>query len=139
MSTSISHKGIIKRMQHTHVWVQILQASACSVCEAKGLCHSAESKEKIIEVETQRPQDFQVGQEVMLVGTLSQGMKAVFYAYVIPLALMLGVLFLSLFYDVDEAMSALFAIGVLIPYYIGVYLLRRYFTRKFTFTLKHIN
>lgn len=116
-----------------------MQASACSACEAKSLCHSAESKEKMIEVHTADAADFKVGQEVMLVGTLSQGLKAVVYAYVIPLILMLVVLFLSLLRGMDEALSALLSIGVLIPYYLIIYLLRHHLTRKFSFTLKHIN
>lgn len=116
-----------------------MQLSACSACEAKSLCHSAESKEKMIEVHAADAADFEVGQEVMLVGTLSQGLKAVVYAYVIPLILMLVVLFLSLLRGMDEALAALLAIGVLIPYYLIIYLMRHHLTRKFSFTLKHIN
>lgn len=139
MRTIITHKGRIKQIDKTCVQVQIMQASACSACEAKSLCHSAESKEKTIEVEVPDASDFEVGQEVILVGTLSQGLKAVFYAYVIPLILMLAVLFIALTNGVDEALSALMAIGILIPYYIVVYFLRHHFSRKFSFTLKHIN
>lgn len=139
MRTTITHKGKIKQIDKTRVQVQIMQASACSACEAKSLCHSAESKEKVIEVETADASDFKVGQDVILVGTLSQGLKAVFYAYVIPLILMLAVLFLALTNGVDEPLSALLAVGILIPYYIVVYFLRHHFSRKFSFTLKHIN
>lgn len=139
MSTIITHKGRVKQIDNTRIQVQIMQASACSACEAKSLCHSAESKEKMIEVHAADAADFEVGQEVMLVGTLSQGLKAVVYAYVIPLILMLAVLFLSLLWGMDEALSALLSIGVLIPYYLIIYLLRHHLTRKFSFTLKHIN
>lgn len=139
MRTTITHKGIIKQIDKTHVTVQIMQASACAVCEAKSLCHSAESKEKMIEVEAVDAASFQVGQEVMLVGTLSQGLKAVVYAYILPLVLMLAVLFLAISYGLDEALSALCAIAVLIPYYIVIFLLRHHLSRKFSFTLKHIN
>ena len=71
MSTIITHKGRVKQIDNTRIQVQIMQASACSACEAKSLCHSAESKEKMIEVHTADAADFKVGQEVMLVGTLS--------------------------------------------------------------------
>lgn len=139
MRKTITHRGKIKQIDKTRVLVQIMQASACSACEAKSLCHSAESKEKTIEVEVPDASDFEEGQEVMLVGTLSQGLRAVFYAYVIPLILMLAVLFIALTNGVDEALSALMAIGILIPYYIVVYFLRHHFSRKFSFTLKLIN
>lgn len=139
MSTVITHKGRVKQIDSTRILVQIMQASACSACEAKSLCHSAESKEKMIEVHAADAADFEVGQEVMLVGTLSQGLKAVVYAYVIPLILMLVVLFLSLLRGMDEALAALLSIGVLIPYYLIIYLMRHHLTRKFSFTLKHIN
>ena len=139
MSTIITHKGRVKQIDNTRIQVRIMQASACSACEAKSLCHSAESKEKMIEVHAADAADFEVGQEVMLVGTLSQGLKAVVYAYVIPLILMLVVLFLSLLRGMDEALAALLSIGVLIPYYLIIYLMRHHLTRKFSFTLKHIN
>ena len=139
MSTIITHKGRVKQIDNTRIQVKIMQASACSACEAKSLCHSAESKEKMIEVHAPDAADFEVGQDVMLVGTLSQGLKAVVYAYVIPLILMLVVLFLSLLRGMDEALAALLSIGVLIPYYLIIYLMRHHLTRKFSFTLKHIN
>ena len=139
MSNKITHKGKVKQIDNTRILVQIMQTSACSACEAKSLCHSAESKEKMIEVYAADTADFEVGQEVMLVGTLSQGLKAVVYAYVIPLILMLAVLFLSLFRGMDEALAALLSVGVLIPYYLIIYLMRHHLTRKFSFTLKHIN
>ena len=139
MSNKITHKGKVKQIDNTRILVQIMQTSACSACEAKSLCHSAESKEKMIEVHAADTADFEVGQEVMLVGTLSQGLKAVVYAYVIPLILMLAVLFLSLFRGMDEALAALLSVGVLIPYYLIIYLMRHHLTRKFSFTLKHIN
>ena len=116
MSTIITHKGRVKQIDNTRIQVQIMQASACSACEAKSLCHSAESKEKMIEVHAADAADFEVGQEVMLV-----------------------VLFLSLLRGMDEALAALLSIGVLIPYYLIIYLMRHHLTRKFSFTLKHIN
>ena len=128
--------------------VKILQSSACSSCSAKSHCNVSETKEKIIDIHDKESADCcSVGQQVMVCGTTSMGMKAVLLAFVLPFLILLFALFLSMELTNDEALSALVSLSTLIPYYLAIYLLRnkiRYLlrnkiSRTFLFTLETIN
>lgn len=131
------HQGTVDSINAPIVRVRILQASACSSCVAKQLCHSAESKEKFIEVFTADSSSYFVGEQVLVMGYLSQGLKAVWWAYCFPLVLMVATLFGAYTLWQDEAVSALMAILILLPYYLIIYILRSKFAKALSFTLKH--
>lgn len=141
MNNNIKHLGIVESIDGSHVRVKILQSSACSSCSVKGHCNVSETKEKIIDIHDKESADCcSVGQQVMVCGTTSMGMKAVLLAFVLPFV----VLFLALFVtmritDGDEVTSALVSLCTLIPYYIIIYLLRNKISRTFSFTLEIIN
>ena len=141
MNNNIKHLGIVESIDGSHVRVKILQSSACSSCSVKGHCNISETKEKIIDIHDKESADCcSVGQEVMVCGTTSMGMKAVVLAFVLPFIVLLAALFVTMrVTDGDEATSALVSICTLIPYYIIIYLLRNRISRTFSFTLETIN
>ena len=59
--------------------MQIIQASACSSCVAKKMCNSSESKEKLVDIVSPEAFSYQVGEEVLLTGSVEMGLKAVFW------------------------------------------------------------
>ena len=88
MADIIKHRGIVEKVEEAHVVVRIVQTSACAACSAKGLCNASESKEKQIDVyEVNAP--YRVGEEVVLIGTTSMGMRAVALAFGVPLLLLI--------------------------------------------------
>ena len=141
MNNNIKHLGIVESIDGSHVRVKILQSSACSSCSVKGNCNISETKEKIIDIHDKESADCcSVGQEVMVCGTTSMGMKAVVLAFVLPFIVLLTALFVTMrVTDGDEATSALVSLCTLIPYYIIIYLLRNRISRTFSFTLETIN
>ena len=141
MNNNIKHLGIVESIDGSHVRVKILQSSACSTCSVKGHCNISETKEKIIDIHDKESADCcSVGQEVMVCGTTSMGMKAVVLAFVLPFIVLLAALFVTMrVTDGDEAASALVSLCTLIPYYIIIYLLRNRISRTFSFTLETIN
>ena len=141
MNNNIKHLGIVESIDGSHVGVKILQSSACSSCSVKGHCNISETKEKIIDIHDKESADCcSVGQEVMVCGTTSMGMKAVVLAFVLPFIVLLAALFVTMrVTDGDEAASALVSLCTLIPYYIIIYLLRNRISRTFSFTLETIN
>ncbi len=139
MTPTITHTGTVESIDGLHLHVRILQAPACAACSAKGLCSSAESKEKVIDVWDAAAATFHVGEEVMLISRLSQGFRAVMWAYAVPLLWVLVALFVGMALLENEALAALSALLSLIPYYIGLYLLRGRLARKFTFSIQHLN
>lgn len=141
MNNNIKHLGIVESIDGSHVRVKILQSSACSSCSVKGHCNISETKEKIIDIHDKESAECcLVGQQVMVCGTTSMGMKAVFLAFVLPFVVLLASLFVTMrVTDGDEATSALVSLCTLIPYYIIIYLLRNKISRTFSFTLETIN
>ncbi len=137
MTHNIKHQGTVDSINAHIVRVRILQDSACASCVAKQLCHSAECKEKFIEVFAADSSSYSVGEQVFVVGHLSQGLKAVFWAYLFPLILMVATLFGTYSLWQDEALSALVSMVILYPYYLIIYILRSKFAKALSFTLKH--
>ena len=131
MAETIRHIGTVENISGNMVKVRILQSAACTGCHAAKLCKSSESKEKIIEVHHDKAGSLQPGDVVTIVGTLTQGLKATWWAYILPLILVVAVLAASFILSHNDALSALVALGVLCLYYIIMYSQRKRFERSF--------
>lgn len=131
---TIRHEGIVEQIGAESCQVRILQASACSSCSARQLCRSSESKEKVIEVKGHYP-TLQVGDRVMLAGSIRQGLRASVLAYIIPLIIMLIVLFLVTRHY-GEKLGALAALLALALYYGVLFLLKGKLAGQFSFKIE---
>lgn len=132
---TIRHEGIIESLGAEGCTVRILQASACSSCSARQLCRSSESKEKLVEVKGHYP-TLHVGDRVMLVGSVRQGLRASVLAYVVPLIIMLVVLFLVT-HHYGEKLGALAALLALALYYGVLFLLKDKLAGQFSFRIEN--
>lgn len=140
MTNTINHDGIVESTDGSTVFVRITQTSACSSCSVKNQCSSAESKEKIIEITNTGGYPYKVGDVVMLSGQTSMGMKAVFLAFVVPFFILIVSLFASIsLTGGNEVLSALVSLGLLIPYYLIIWLNKNKLKKNFSFTIKPIN
>lgn len=139
MAHIIKHNGTVESIEHTHIRVKIRQAAACATCAGKQLCHSAESKEKVIDVYTTDAPSYTAGQQVEVQIRISQGLNAVFMAYGLPLILLLAILTLVITLTGDELAGTLAALSVLAVYYLIIYIRRDTITRKFSCTINHLN
>ena len=136
MADIIKHRGIVEKIDGSHIVVRIVQTSACSACSAKGLCNASESKEKQIDV-YEVNLAYRIGEEVILCGTTSMGMKAVFLAFGIPVFLLLAALFVTMrVTDGDSLLSAVIALGAVIPYYLVIYLMKDKLNKTFSFVIE---
>lgn len=139
MADKIKHTGIVENTDGPWLKVRIVQTSACAACSVKSHCSVAESREKLIDVYNGRMLGCRAGQQVVIAGAASLGMKAVFWAFVCPFAVVLAALFASMSVSGgDEPLSALVALGMLIPYYMMLYLCRKRLKRTFVFTLESV-
>ena len=131
---SIKHEGIVESIGTDGLTVRILQASACSSCDARKLCRSSENKEKLVEVKGHYP-TLQVGDQVTLCGSVRQGLRASVLAYVVPLILMLVALFAGtrLWGEKLGALAALLALAI---YYGVLFLLKDKLGKHFTFKIE---
>ena len=136
MADIIKHRGRVERVDGSHVVVRIIQTSACSACSIKGHCNASESKEKLIDV-YEADASYQVGEEVVLCGTTSMGMRAVFLAFGIPLLLLLFALFVSMKLSGGNALvSSLVTLVAVVPYYIFIFFMKDKLNKTFSFTIE---
>ena len=136
MADLIKHRGIVEKIDGSHVVVRIVQTSACSTCSAKGLCNASESKEKQIDVYEVNPA-YRIGEEVVLCGSTSMGMKAVFLAFGIPVLLLLAALFVTMrITDGDALLAATVALLAVVPYYVVLYLMKDKMNKTFSFVIE---
>ena len=140
MTDKIKHLGVVEKVDGSHVTVRIVQTSACSSCSAKGLCNASESKEKLIDVYHNQV-SCQIGEQVVVCGTTSMGMRAVLLAFGLPVLILLLALFVTMrITDGDALFSALVGLGTMVPYYLIIYVCKDKLNRTFLFTIeKHNN
>lgn len=133
----IEHAGVVSKIEGHRITVSILAQSACAACGAKNLCHIAEQKEKEVEINDDS-RTYYVGENVSVFMKQSSGLRAVWYGYFIPFLVMLAGLISGNYLFTREWQTGLFAIGIIILYYIFLYFLRKRIAEKFTFYIKKL-
>lgn len=131
---TIQHSGTVKQVEENSVLVSITSNSACSGCHAEGVCNISGKEEKTISVRGRY--NVQPGDNVTVEMSESMGMKAVVLSYVMPVFIIIAGLVVFSSLSISEAASGLAAISLLLPYFIILYIFRKYINRSFTFTLK---
>ena len=135
----IEHEGFIHNINGNQLTICITQNSACSECHAKGACMAADTKEKMVDVMDDSGM-FKLNERVLLLGKTSIGYKAVLWAFVIPLILLIGVITTATsLWHVGELNAALMALIALVPYYGFLYIIRHRMADKLAFTIKKLN
>ena len=135
MAQDIRHQGVVDSIDGQDIIVRITQSSACGGCQARNICRAAESKEKLVEVRCADAGSFDVGQTVTVAGAESLGLKAVTFAFGLPLLLLLAVLVTAVAVVGSEKVAAIAALGILVPYYVVLFLLRDRIKKDFQFRI----
>lgn len=135
MAQDIRHEGVVDSIDGQNVIVRITQSSACGGCQARNICRAAESKDKLVEVHTADAGKYVTGQAVIVAGAESLGMKAVAFAFGLPLLLLLAALIAVLRVSGSEKIAAIASVAVLVPYYIVLFLFRDMIKKDFQFRI----
>ena len=120
---NLCHTGIVKSVDTDKIVVSIISQAACVSCQVKGSCSSSEIKEKEVEV-TEWEGHFAPGDSVEVMASKSQGYRALFFGYLLPLILVVATLAGVNTVAKHEALAALGALGILLPYYFILFLFR---------------
>lgn len=136
MSNKIKHAGVVDGVEGECVRIRILQSSACSACKVAAHCNASETKEKIIDVMDADASHYQKGDQVMVVADTAVGFRASLYGYLLPLVLMVVTLVAVLAASHSEGLAAVSALGILIPYYVLLFLMRNKLRNRLSFTLE---
>ena len=131
----ISHKAKIVQINAGSVEAEIEVKSACAQCALQKACQMHETSQRTIIIPVEQGKSYRIGEVVEVSISLDEGMLAAFYAYVLPLILVLLTLFISLINGASEIISGICSIIVLIPYYFGVFLKKKFFARKLNFKI----
>lgn len=135
MTGDIRHEGVVNSIDGQKVTVRILQASACSGCQASRICNAAESKEKLVEVDMADAESLSVGQTVTVVAGERMGMTAVMLAFGLPLLLLIVALIAALRVSGSEKVAAIVSLAVQVPYYVVLFLCRNRIKKDFGFRI----
>ncbi|MFZ5431225.1 MAG: SoxR reducing system RseC family protein [Bacteroidota bacterium] len=131
----LRHTGIVKAVTPTSLIVSIVNQSACSGCHAKGACNVADMQEKDIEV-TRFRKEYKPGNMVTVIFRESSGLKALFLGYILPFLILLLTLIVAIEVTGNEFQGAFIALGMLVPYYIVLFLSKDKLKKAFTFELE---
>jgi len=133
----VTHKGIITAVEANRVTVNIIAATACASCRGKSFCSMSDKKEKAFVIDVVN-HEFTVDEEVQITMRLSQGMKAVLWAYMIPLSLLMIILLTLQACKISEIGSALGALLVVVVYYFILFRLRDNLKKKYIFEIEKL-
>ncbi|HAG15244.1 MAG TPA: RseC/MucC family positive regulator of sigma(E) [Bacteroidales bacterium] len=132
---NITHEGIISRIEDDRILVLIVSKASCASCQIKGACSASDVEEKIIEVKRVLYDTYQVGDKVTVMMDQSLGTWAVLLGYIFPFFVLLIGLIVFTQTISDEGIAGLFALSLLIPYYLILYLTRHQVEKTFDFKI----
>lgn len=131
----IRHSGTIVKIEKSYLHVSIIAKSACNSCRAKTMCNPGDLKEKIVEIKVSDTSKYQLGQELQVGMSQSNGNLAVILGYVMPFVLLIGSLLIFSQIIYNEAVVGILTLFILIPYYISLYFFRNRLKKTFQFLL----
>ena len=134
----IEQKGIIDDIENGVAHVLITSVSACASCQANSACHMSETAQKEVDVFIGNS-NFHKGEPVKVLMKKSLGLKATFLAYVLPFIILLATLIILTNIGISEAISGIFSLLILIPYFLILYLSRNSLQKTFQFTLNKVS
>ena len=131
----IEHPGVIDRVEGHRLFVRIESRSACGNCQANSHCSLSDMQEKIVEIPVFDVEQYMVGQDVIVSLERSLGYKALLLGYMIPFIILLVSIVVLMVITKNELFSAVVGIGLLLPYYVGLYLFRSRLKDQFHFRI----
>ena len=134
---AIYHPGVVRSVNGNYVKVEIIDNTACTTCEISGSCEVSGFHDKIVDIKTL--ESFRPGDRVTVIMTEKQGMMASFFGYILPFILVFLVFFLVSRETENELYIGLSGLGILVPYYLILYLLKKHFKNKLAFKVKKQN
>lgn len=134
-SVCIEQKGTVEEIFNHSIKVKIHRDASCSHCNAQGMCIITDDHERIIETHN-TILNLEVGDHVDITITRRMGNMAVILGYLVPFLILLSFLILLNSLGLQELLSGLISMAVLVPYYMFLYLFRDKLRRTFAFSVR---
>lgn len=124
----ITREATVVQVTDNEVIVQVCRESACKSCSARKVCSSGSEDGSGHQIRVAREHDgrkFEVGEQVNIIMEQSRALYAVVLAYLFPVFMALGLLFMLQRVEVSELMAGLLTLGVLGLYFVVVSLFKQ--------------
>lgn len=113
----------------------MVSVSGCASCQIKGSCSVSDTQVKSVWIHLDDTSSYRMGQEVTVEMSQTLGTWAVLLGYVFPFVVLLIGLIIFIESGLDQGLAGLLAVGLLLPYYGILYLMRNWLGKRFTYTL----
>ena len=123
----VTQPGIVAAVHGMVADIEIVQRGSCASCHVKSICAAGDGRRRLIQAPNRH--GLKRGDRVDISMRERYGWLGVAFAFVIPLIVVVAVLFGTADIFGNEELAALAGIGTLVPYYAGLYALRRRFER----------
>ena len=138
-SSCIEQKGVVEEISNGLVKVNIKSFSACAQCHSKQACGIIDSAHREVIVPIGNSNAISIGETVNVLMKRTMGIKATILAYIIPFLLVLSTVLILNSLHLHEVVVGLGSLGILIPYFIALYLGRERLRNTFSFTIQKID
>ncbi|MDR1182674.1 MAG: SoxR reducing system RseC family protein [Bacteroidales bacterium] len=138
MENVVCHKGTVISVSETEVCVKIERTEACGGCANKTSCRMGKQDEQTVTVQTKDAETYCMGEEVNISMKTSLGLKAVLYAYILPLVFLLVAFAIAHHFIASEPLQIILALFPVIVYYTILYRMRRRMEKTFQFYISKI-
>ena len=133
----VCHRGVVVGVGHGTVSVRIAARGGCDGCGATDVCGRGEGKMRTV-VLRYECDDIGVGSVVDVAASDADGLRAVFFAFIVPLATMLAALFTTFVLTGSEFFSVVAGLTALLLYYLVLYVFRIRLCRCFRFHVETV-
>ena len=131
----MQHRGTVERVTDDTVIVSVMPESACAGCHARSVCGERGEKREIV-VKTPYAAEYTPGEKVVVaLEHKRMGLISVVWSYVLPLVVLLGVLFGTKAFGVEDGVAAISSMAAMSLYYVVLYLMRKMFDKQIKFTI----
>jgi len=124
MSREIHKEATVVEITEEKIVLEICAHEACGSCAAKGMCgQDGQSQQKRIELHNDGvPRN--VGDKVTLVISSSMGLKGAFFAYFLPVVVVLSGIIVMQQYGIGDFVSGIVALAILALYFLLLWIFK---------------
>jgi sigma-E factor negative regulatory protein RseC len=133
---TVTHTGTIRKIAGNKAEVSVISKAGCISCSLNNACSVSDMKEKMIEVDLSQVAQYNEGDNVVVEMKQSYGTWAVLLGYLFPFFVLFLGLIMFLHFGLNQGLSGILAIALLLPYYGILYLLRDFFKKRFRYHIQ---
>lgn len=122
-------KGIITDIRGNTADVRIECQSACHGCAQREAC-SLKTGMRFVQLELTNPEEFKIGEEVNISVSSQSQRLSLFFAYILPLIIILTELIILSWMGKSETFNAILTLITLLVYYATLRLLDRWLKKR---------